>query len=75
VRQDGKANSIPYSEDTFKTASKKMYQHRSMALAMPRTSTAIFNGKRVEWKYENSKEKALGKACVPLFHAVVTDRC
>jgi hypothetical protein len=45
-----------------------------MALAMPRTSTAIFNGKRVEWKCESSKEKALGKAYVSLFHAIVTEQ-
>lgn len=62
VRQNGSTKSIPYSEATFKTVSEKTYQHRSMALSMPRTSTAIFNSRRASWKCGDSKEQSIGKS-------------
>ncbi|KAI0376811.1 hypothetical protein F5Y04DRAFT_265548 [Hypomontagnella monticulosa] len=55
VRHGTKASSIPCSKTTLEVVSKKMYQHRSLALALPRTSTTIFNSKRVDWSCDNSK--------------------
>lgn len=63
VRQDGTANSIPYSEATFKSMSRKMYQHRSLALAMPRTSTVIFNSKHADWECTDSEEQSIVYSC------------
>ncbi|KAI2636516.1 hypothetical protein GGS26DRAFT_589124 [Hypomontagnella submonticulosa] len=63
VRNGRKASTLPYSKATFESVSKKIYQHRSLALAMPRTSTAIFNGKRVDWKCGDSKERSIVYNC------------
>jgi hypothetical protein len=38
-----------------------MYQHRSLALAMPRTSTAVFNSRHAKWMVMNTKEQSIGK--------------
>jgi hypothetical protein len=61
VRYGGAANAIPYSKETFEKVSLKMFQHRSMALIMPRFSTAIFNSKRASWKHQDSAEQSIGK--------------
>ncbi|KAK9780387.1 hypothetical protein SCAR479_02502 [Seiridium cardinale] len=43
--------------------SKKLFQHRSLALAMPRTSTAIFNSRRADWDFRGVKEPSIVYNC------------
>ncbi|KAI0419023.1 hypothetical protein F5X98DRAFT_385230 [Xylaria grammica] len=48
---DVKATSLPYGEETFKAAHQQLFQHRSVAHAIRRKSTAIFTCRTVApWK-------------------------
>ncbi|KAF7534862.1 hypothetical protein G7054_g5880 [Neopestalotiopsis clavispora] len=57
------ANSLPYSEETFNTASEKLYQHRSLTWSMQRTSTSIFSSTRTNWTVNKSKEQVIVYNC------------
>jgi hypothetical protein len=61
-RHDKKTKSIPYSKQAFEKVSAGLFQHRSLALSIPRTSTAIFNSRRVEWAHNGSNEQSIGKS-------------
>ncbi|KAI1278880.1 hypothetical protein F5Y07DRAFT_359772 [Xylaria sp. FL0933] len=49
--RDTRATSLPYREETFRQAFEKLYQHRSVAHAIRRKSTAVFTCRAVApWK-------------------------
>ncbi|KAI8629015.1 hypothetical protein F5Y19DRAFT_435969 [Xylariaceae sp. FL1651] len=49
--EDAKATSLPYRQETFDTACEHLFQHRSVADALRRTSPAIFTSRMVTaWK-------------------------
>nr|XP_036582707.1 uncharacterized protein CTRU02_07260 [Colletotrichum truncatum]KAF6791498.1 hypothetical protein CTRU02_07260 [Colletotrichum truncatum] len=61
---------LPYQEDTFRVASQRLFQHRSLSLIIKRISTAVFNKKLVKWENEPS----LGPSIVaPVNHGKPTD--
>ncbi|KAK2001140.1 hypothetical protein LX36DRAFT_747129 [Colletotrichum falcatum] len=43
------ALALPYNQDTFQIANKKLFQHRSLSFVINRGSTAIFNKRQVVW--------------------------
>ncbi|KAI0185953.1 hypothetical protein EV127DRAFT_411708 [Xylaria flabelliformis] len=48
---DTKATSLPYGEQTFRTACERLFQHRSVAQAIRRISTATFSSRTTTpWK-------------------------
>ncbi|KAI0544713.1 hypothetical protein F4679DRAFT_514053 [Xylaria curta] len=48
---DTKATSLPYGEQTFRTACEQLFQHRSVAQAIRRISTATFSSRTTApWK-------------------------
>lgn len=57
---EGPAEALPYSKEMFETAAAKLYQHRSLAWNMKRTSTVIFNSKEANWTVNGSKERSIG---------------
>ncbi|KAK8863010.1 hypothetical protein PGQ11_009245 [Apiospora arundinis] len=55
-----KATAIPYGKKALQNACERLFQHRSLALTMPRTSHAVFSRHSVEW----SDQRSLGPSIV-----------
>ncbi|KAK2050083.1 hypothetical protein LZ31DRAFT_548868 [Colletotrichum somersetense] len=55
--ESSNALALPYNKETFQIANERLFQHRSLAFAVNRTSTAVFNHRQVIWE-ENSSEGA-----------------
>lgn len=53
------AKDLPYRGETFRYACKKLFQHRSLALAMVRASIATFSSRMVTW---NRDDASLGRS-------------
>lgn len=51
---------LPYGEETFQKACKKLFQHRTVTHTLPRDSTAVFNSRSVYWG-SGSPGKSMGK--------------
>ncbi|KAI0146754.1 hypothetical protein BJ166DRAFT_71144 [Pestalotiopsis sp. NC0098] len=62
-RHDDMSDNIPYSKALFEESLSQLYQHRSLAWSLRRTSTAIFNSKNVEWECDESIEQSLVYNC------------
>ncbi|KAF6809281.1 hypothetical protein CMUS01_13720, partial [Colletotrichum musicola] len=45
-----KLTALPYEDTTFRLATQKLHQHRSLCFSLGRVSTAVFNSRPVSWE-------------------------